>query len=109
MNRADKRAFTKKAKKAGISKGEAEKLVFIANEGSGTPSPPQEIAEGDKVKLNVELIKNRKNYPRMAERYREFVESNEGSAFTAHVERENMISVVEEPRWLFWSGDLVKA
>lgn len=108
INRAGKRAFTKTAKKAGISKGDAEKYVFIVNEGAGTPSPPQEIEEGEKVKLNTELIKARKNYPRMAERYREFVEQNEDTVFTAHVERENMISMVEELRWLFWSGDLIK-
>lgn len=108
MNRAGKRTLVKKVKKAGINKEEAEKLVFIVNEGSGTPSPPQEIVEGDKVRLNVELIKSRKNYSRMAERYKEFVESSEDTVFTAHVERENMISVVEQPRWLFWSGDLVK-
>lgn len=109
INRAGKRAFTKSVRKAGISKADAEKYVFIVNEGSGTPSPPQEIGEGDKVRLNSELIKARKNYPRMAERYREFVEQNEDTVFTAHVERENMISMIEEPRWLFWSGDLIKA
>lgn len=108
MNRAGKRAFIKKANKVGVSKADAEKLVFIANEGSGTPSPPQEITEGDKVMLNTELIKARKNYSRMAEHYREFVEGNEGTVFTAHVERENMVSMAEEPRWLFWSGDLIK-
>lgn len=108
INRAGKRAFTKTARKAGISKGDAEKYVFIVNEGSGTPSPPQEIAEGDKVRLNIELVKTRKNYSRMAEGYKKFVEQNDGTVFTAHVERENMISMAEEPRWLFWSGDLIK-
>lgn len=92
----------------GISKGDAEKYVFIVNEGSGTPSPPQEIAEGGKVRLNIELIKARKNYPRMAEGYKKFVEQNGSTVFTAHVERENMISMVEEPRWVFWSGDLIR-
>lgn len=82
--------------------------MFIVNEGSGTPSPPQEIAEGDKVRLNIELVKTRKNYSRMAEGYKKFVEQNDGTVFTAHVERENMISMAEEPRWLFWSGDLIK-
>lgn len=82
--------------------------MFIVNEGSGTPSPPQEIDEGGKVRLNTELIKARKNYQRMAESYKKFVEQNDDTVFTAHVERENMISMVEEPRWLFWSGDLIK-
>ena len=44
----------------------------------------------------------------MADAYKEFVDASEGVVFTAHVERENMISLVEEPKWLFWSGDLEK-
>lgn len=42
----------------------------------------------------------------MAEAYKSFVEDNESVVFTAHVEKPNMISFLEEPRWLFWSGDL---
>ena len=44
----------------------------------------------------------------MADAYKEFVDASEDVVFTAHVERENMISLVEEPKWLFWSGDLEK-
>lgn len=108
MNREGRRTFTKKAVKSGFSKGEAAAMTAIVNEGVGTVSKQQDIREGEKVKLNVDLIKARKQYSRMATKYKEFVEQNRDAVLTAHVEKENLISMVEEPRWLFWSGDLIK-
>lgn len=71
-------------------------------------SDPQEIYDGDKVKMNIELVKGRRSYPEMNEKYKEFVDNNGEKVFTARVEGKNMVSFVEEPRWLFWSGDLIK-
>jgi len=69
---------------------------------------PQEINSGDKVKMDVSLVKSRKSYPDMNEKYKEFVENNGDKVFTARVEGKNMVSFEEEPTWLFWSGDLIK-
>lgn len=69
---------------------------------------PEEIGEGDKVRLNVTRIKSRKGYAKLTEAYKAFVDVSKDEVFTAHVEMKNMVSFVEEPRWLFWSGDLVK-
>lgn len=107
MNREQKRALEKKARKNGMNKELAKTFAEIAS-GTGNNSPRQDISEGDKIQLNIELIKSRKNYDRMNPKYKEFVESSEGQIFTAHVERAHMISLAEEPAWLFWSGDLTK-
>lgn len=115
MNRQERRNLEKRVRKGGATAEEAKSYVKTINNadairvgGAGTPSPPKKFEEGDKVRLNMERIKSRKNYERMADAYKEFVDASTDMVFTAHVERENMISLVEEPEWLFWSGDLDK-
>lgn len=104
MNREQKRNFVKKATKKGMDKKLAK--TFAESVGS-IHSDPQDIEEGTKVKINIDLVKSRKNYANMSEKYKEFVESSTDQVFTAHIERRNLISFVEEPKWLFWSGDLL--
>ena len=109
MNREQKRDVVKKAKKKGIKESEAKAYANIISEGAGTPTPAQDITEGEKIKLNVEAIKNRKNYKDMSKMYKEFVEANADTIFTAHVERKTLISLNEnQNKWLFWCGDLIK-
>lgn len=108
MNRQQKRAFIKKAQGKGINKNVAEAYLAIKEAGLNNVSLPKQFQEGDKVKLDVEKIKRRKDYEKMNPRYREFVESNVDTVFTVHLERETLISLVEQPEWLFWSGSLVK-
>lgn len=114
MNRDQRRAMEKALRKKGLSKENAKAYVQIMNNadairlgGAGEISPPKHIEEGDKIRLDISRVKARKNYGRMAQGYRDFVESAGDTVFTAHVERENMISLTEDPRWLFWSGDLI--
>lgn len=109
MNRSQKRAFVKNARKNGMEKHKAEAFVEIMN-GTGEHTEPQEIEEGEKVWLNIEAIKARKNYAHMSPMYKEFIEKSEGVVFTAHIEqgKKTLISLIEEPKWLFWSGDLVR-
>lgn len=109
MNRAQKRAFINKAHKKGMSREVAKTYVDIVHNGTGTHTPANPIEDGETVILNIEAIKNRKNYERMSIKYKDFVEKSSGVVYTAHVERENLISLKEEPQWLFWSGDLIKA
>jgi len=115
MNRKQRRTIEKVARRRGATKKEAKTYTGILNNadairngGVGETTPPKEFNEGDKVTLNIERVKSRKNYDRMADAYKEFVSESEGAVFTVHIERENMISFVENPRWLFWSGDLDK-
>lgn len=108
MNRAQRRNFVKNQRKKGISKNDATRFAKIISNGVGTYSEPNEIAEDDKVMINIDSVKVRKNFDLMSEKYKDFVNSAEGKVFTAHVERTNSISLKEEPKWLFWSGDLLK-
>lgn len=108
MNRQQKRTFVKKAQSKGISKNVAEAYLAIKEAGLDKVSLPKQFQEGDKVKLDVEKITQRKDYEKMNPRYKEFVESNADTVFTAHLERETLISLAEQPEWLFWSGSLIK-
>ena len=115
MNRDQRKILEKLYRKQGRTKSDAEKLAKqiygidnIRLEGLGETTPPQKFDEGEKFKLDIEKIKARKNYERTLEGYKEFVEANQETIFTAHIERPNAISAVEEPRWLFWSGDIIK-
>lgn len=116
MNRAERRSLKRRIRKRGISEEKADEFVaaynnadMIRKEGVGIVSPPKEILEGDIVTLDVERIKSRQNYEKMSPEYKQFVEENEGKFFTAHLERENTISLNEDGnKWLFWSGDLNK-
>lgn len=108
MNRKQRRAFVKKAKSKGISKNVAEAYLAIKEAGLDKVSLPKQFQEGDKVKLDVEKIKKRKDYEKMNPKYKEFVESNVDTVFTAHLERETLISLKEQPEWLFWGGSLIK-
>lgn len=108
MNREQKRAFVKKAKKRSVSANAAKAYAEIISNGAGQTAPKQDIAEDEKVKLNIETIKARQNYEKMSNKYKEFVDTNADTIFTAHIERPTLISLKEEPKWLFWCGDLIK-
>lgn len=108
MNRQQKRAFVKKAQSKGISKDAAKAYLAIREAGLDKLSLPKQFQEDDKVKLDVEKIKRRKDYKKLNPRYKEFVESNADTLFTVHLERETLISLKEQPEWLFWSGSLIK-
>lgn len=108
MNREQKRALARKAQKNGMSKELAKTYAEIAG-GTGEHTASQVFEEGDRIQLNIEAIKSRKNYERMSPLYKQFVEEAGDTVFTAHKEHKDLISLTEEPRWLFWSGDLIKA
>ena len=106
MNREQKRAFVKNAHKKGMSKKQAENLLKITDTAGNTYTPPQPVNTGDKVTLKVDVLTSKKNYDIMNPAYKEFVEKSEGIVFTAVQEGTKLIHLEEEPRWLFWCGDL---
>lgn len=108
MNRKQKRAFIKCAKKKGVREDIAELYAEIDGNITDQGTSAQAILEDEKVKLNVDAITGRENYSRMTAMYKEFIDNNIDTVFTAHVERPNLISFKEEPKWLFWSGDLIR-
>ena len=65
MNRSQTRKFRSLAKKKGISHSLAEMYISMRNRGSA----PQDLHEGDLVRLNVEQIMKHPDYLRLSERY----------------------------------------
>ena len=103
LNRDKRRKFIKEAKKKGIPKEYIDAyLAKISGE------EQDRIEENDQVMVNVERIKRNKNYNSMLDRYKEFIENCDGKVFKAHVEDGGLISLKENPEWLFWEGDLIK-
>ena len=106
MNREQKRNFVKNAKKNGMSRSNAEKFAEIMDTKGNRYTPAQEIHTGDKVMLKVAELKAKKNFVIMNPAYRTFVENSEGVVYTAVCERAELIHLEEQPRWLFWCGDM---
>ena len=114
MNRKERRALgrapskTDKHSKDKII--EFEKTFKLAKLSVQEHTEPQEFEEGDKVMLNLFAIQTRLNYSKMNEEYKKFVEESDGKVFTAHFEHDNnkLVTLLENPRWLFWCGDLIK-
>lgn len=98
----------KDAKRKGVSK--AASMAYIAAQEAGInlgeSITQNNIQSGDKVTLNIEAIKSRKNYDSMTENYKTFVEENAGRVFTAKVEKNSLVTFEEDNTWLFWGGDL---
>lgn len=109
MNREQRRNFVQKAKRAGVEERVAKTTMDIVMNGVGTFSPPNpDIKTGDIVQIDIEKVTARKNYDKMATAYKEFVMSSAGKLFHAVDEGHNTLHVEEDPRWLFWSGDIIK-
>lgn len=107
MNRETKRKMKKALMKAtGISQGDFDKY-FSADSSKREYTDAVEIAEGSKVKIDIEKVVNRPRYNIMSSAYKKFVEEHHDDVFTAHVYARNMIEFEEDKRFLFWSGDLV--
>lgn len=110
MNRKQRRNFVKSAQNKGIDKSIAELYLRVKQHGS----VPQELKEGDRVRLNIEGIKKHPDYERLSQAYRDFVESHENDVFTVAYdkrrrEKPTEVCLREDPTgWLFWTGDLIK-
>lgn len=85
------------------------KTLLVMNEDKET------IAEGTKVKLNIDKIKAHPMWKRMREGYKDFVNKGVDKIFTVEYDKgkENNPSLVclkedtNTPKWLFFVGDLV--
>lgn len=66
------------------------------------------INENDKVRLNVKRLKRGTDWKRMTNEYKRFVEANQNTVFTAHLESVALVSMKEDGRWLFCMEDVIK-
>lgn len=127
MNRQQRR----KAKKELRSKGYSSRAIDVAlgkNKGTTVVKKPFSVKEleeegqvnpihtGDKVRLDVDVIIKQPSYPAMNDAYKNFVESNRNTTFTAKeyvtvdtVFSSNLFLLEEDTKgWLFYKDDLIK-
>ena len=104
MNRAERRQFFRKARLEGIPKGAAQ--VYYEAIEANQRSPTNDIEDGAKVKINVDQITGNKNYHRMIDEYKEFVEEARDREFIAHIQN-GLVRLEGVAKWLFWAGDLI--
>ena len=106
MNREQRRAFKKKHGKTAREYA-ADKLNKLSQE------IENHLLDGNKVRLDVDRIVSRSDYAHTTEEYKEFVESSRDKVFTVRLYRKRtdgfsaIVELAEEPKWLFWYGDLV--
>ena len=73
-----------------------------------------EFKNGDKVKLSVDQITNDPTFGGKNEVYKKFIIDNRDTVFTVRLYSDGsdggrvLVEFVENPTWLFWSGDLIK-
>lgn len=72
---------------------------------------PPEIQTGDKVRLNIRRIHGQPGWRQRRKDYRDFVNNNKNTVFTAVRRSDQIIELVDESGsasgWLFWQTDLV--
>jgi len=103
MNRNQKREYIKMLKKKGYSEEEIKKHFIVLEAKTRVLN---NIADGAKVKIDVDFVKTRKGYSSLVPEYRNFVESSKDKVFVAHHESGDLFSLEENEKWLFWSGEL---
>lgn len=109
MNREQRRHVSK----SGLIKQFLDDLS-VANKFKAIIEDDWPIHDGEKVRLNLEVIKKHPGYGRKMPAYRQFCEMNAGRVFTVGIDPDMRRSVVylkedrTEPKWLFWIGDLEK-
>lgn len=120
MNRAERRRLAKKLRADGDYTSDVSTLASLIRIVDDNPNNmlsgvidamQQEIfgfEEDCKVMLDVEEITSRKDFETKLDDYKQFVLENKDTVFTAHVEHGRLISLKENPTWLFTKFDLIK-
>lgn len=112
MNRETKREIRKKLKGKGYSKSEIDNFIKFKELYSQTKI----LKEGQRVKLNVDKIKNHPDWDKLTKKYRNWVELHKEDIFTVeydknHQDKPTLVCLQEdssEPKWLFFVGDLIE-
>lgn len=108
MNRKNRRALKKMPRDKRLQNLAANSLDSLGNEINDI------IYDGDLVMLDTKRIMRRKEYSRMQPEYRQFVEANTSTVFTAHYRHEKadgfstLIELDGVEPWIFWYGDLIR-
>ena len=106
MNRSQRRQFVKRARKEGFSRGAAEAYLAVKEMGDVADKAPKMFKDGEKVRINIEKIKKRKDYEDKSEKYKKVIEEEGEKVFEVKNLRGNLYSLDGLDGWLFWGGDL---
>ena len=107
-NRAERRRFVKEARKQGYSRGAAEAYLAVKEMSDISEAIPPMFEDGDKVTVNVEQVKKRKDYDEKSEAYKETIEEVADKVFEVKRVKGNLYSLEGLDGWIFWGGDLIR-
>ena len=108
MNRKERRKFVQLAKKNGFSRGAAEAYLAVKEMGDVADAAPKMFEDGDKVKIDVDRIRQRKDFESKSEKYKQVLEEEAGKVFEVKNIKGNLYSLEGLDAWIFWGGDLIK-
>jgi len=111
MNREQKRKYIKELKSKGFTKEQIDAILLYKKYADVN----NYIPEGTKVKLNYNEIKNQPDYPKLTEKFRNWIEDNKDKVYTVEYKKNKrgkplFVTLKEDtsdPKWLFWVGDLI--
>ena len=120
-NRKEARELAKILRKHGKNDAEIKEIINLTKQITMLKNPDKLpkfknfLLEGDKVKLNVEKIRQHPAWNDMQPAYKEFIECNAGVVFTVeydenHSTKPNIVALketAEDEKWLFFDGDLL--
>ena len=67
------------------------------------------LENGDRVRFNLDRIRNRQDYKNLTVRFKLFVFDNMDRVFTVRLTRiKGIVELMEAPQWLFQETDLIK-
>jgi ABC-type tungstate transport system permease subunit len=112
MNREEKRKVTKKLKSKGYTLDRINTYISYREKLESSII----LSEGDLVRIDINRIKEHPDYSKLSEKYKAFIANNTGREFTVeydknHTNNPTLVCLKEDttdPKWLFWTGDLIK-
>lgn len=121
MNRAERRNTVKNLQKKGMKRDSARDFVDRVDYAEHSFAQ-EEHWEGEKVKLNYDRITSYRDYPKMHQAYKDFVEENKDKVLTVEFDeirkkeaeknkgKSSLVQFAEdtnEPKFLFFGVDLI--
>lgn len=116
MNREERRTLEREIKKLTKNTGLTDNQIKGYIKFKDWQSKSTSLKEGDKVKLNYEVIVNDINYKTKTIKYKNFIEENKETVFTVEYDQKYkknpwlvcLKEDITQPKWLFIANDLIK-
>lgn len=112
MNREHRRALEKKMQKRGTTEGDIKRFF----DAMSLAISHGDLSEGDKVKINADMILGRSNAHELSDRYKQFVADHRDEVFTVEYaqnrhKNHSIVQLAEDPtevKWLWHELDLIR-